>query len=102
MNRKFFNVIGLLCGIIGVIFIFIYGPPQPSFDTGIGLGIEGPEVAKHDAGILALRHEYEVWSRVGLGFILVGFVFQFTAEMLTETEIKRLRQNGEKNNPQNG
>jgi hypothetical protein len=98
MNRKTLNVLGLLCGIIGVIIIFIYGPPQPSFDTGIALGIAGPEVAQHDAQVSALRHRYETCSRIGLGFILVGFILQFVAEMLTEAEIKHLHQEREQEN----
>jgi len=100
MNRKTFNVLGLLCGIIGVIIIFCYGPPQPNFEKGIAIGLEAQQATQHDAQVSALRDKYETWSRTGLSFILIGFVFQFVAEMLTEAEIGQLHQEREQDNSQ--
>ncbi len=80
---------GLALGIIGVIIIFRYGPPQPDLSEGIPLGIEGPAVAAHDANIAALRHTYSVWSHIGLGFILAGFVAQLVAEIRSDEKTYR-------------
>jgi hypothetical protein len=79
ITRKMLNVLGLVFGIIGVIIIFRYRPPQPDFNLGISLGIEGPDVGKHDAQIQAMRRTYQWWSQVGLGSILLGFVLQLIA-----------------------
>jgi drug/metabolite transporter (DMT)-like permease len=82
ITRKMLNVLGLLFGIIGVIIIFRYGPPQPDFSIGISLGIDSPDVAKHDAQIQAMRRTYQCWSQLGLGSILLGFVLQLIAAIL--------------------
>ena len=39
-NSKSLNTIGLALGLIGVIIIFIWGPPQPILEEGIKLGLE--------------------------------------------------------------
>jgi hypothetical protein len=83
-TRKTLNLLGLLFGIAGVVILFCYGPPQPDFSEGISLGIDSPQVAAHDAHIAALRHTYLLWSRIGLGSILFGFVLQLLAEIRGE------------------
>ncbi len=40
MRIKIVNTIGLTLGIVGVVFIFIWGPPQPQLELGISIGLE--------------------------------------------------------------
>ena len=65
---KKLNVIGLLLGIIGVIIIFSYGPPQPNFDPHRYLSDD-----YLNQEILDEKAEYDCLSKVGLGFIALGF-----------------------------
>ena len=73
-KNKTLNIIGLLLGMFGVIIIFCYGPPQPSFfpfdiitDSNI-----------HQE-VLDMRDKYDTLSKIGLGFIFFGFTLQLIA-----------------------
>ena len=70
------NTVGFSLGIVGVVLIFIWGPPQPSLQEGRSLGIQGPEVDRHNARVRSLRSRHNSRSRIGLGLILVGFGLQ--------------------------
>jgi hypothetical protein len=67
--------------------IFIWGPPQPTFEIGLAIGVE-PEntypgtnetVAQHDQDVLEAKAFTTVMSRVGLGAVGMGFVLQIIA-----------------------
>lgn len=86
MSAALLNRIGLACGIIGVVLIFIWGPPQPSLEEGIGIAIEdgtllpdGRTAAQHDQDTRRLRARHTVMSRVGLALVGIGFASQFAA-----------------------
>ena len=77
------NTIGLILGMIGVAMIFKWGPPQPSLEVGVSLGLtgatplpDGRMVAQRDADIRALRSRHLLMSRTGLALIFVGFALQ--------------------------
>jgi preprotein translocase subunit Sss1 len=73
MNKiKWLNTLGLLLGIIGVIIIFFYGPPQPHFKQYLMLENQTPTLEE-------LRKTYNLCSEIGLGFIGLGFIFQLIA-----------------------
>jgi hypothetical protein len=56
------TAVGLILGMIGVIILFFWGPPQPAFQE---------YVSEHeDAG-----HKLSL-SRIGLFLIFIGFAFQ--------------------------
>jgi hypothetical protein len=86
-NGKILNTIGLVFGLVGVIIIFIWGPPQPQLDEGIGLGLEdntpidesGKTVREHNVEVRIKRRQHNLMSRVGLGLIFFGFIFQLWA-----------------------
>jgi len=67
MCQQVLNSIGLVLGIIGVVILFFFGPPQPPLEPGVGLGLEsatvidpsGKTVAQHDAEVLARRQLYD-------------------------------------------
>ena len=92
MNSRLLNTIGLVLGIIGVLFLFVWGPPQPSFERGVSLGIEdatpsgntGRTVADHNREVEAKRKFYTTMSRVGLCLIMVGFALQLWSVWLPE------------------
>lgn len=68
---KALNTIGLVLGMIGVILIFIWGPPQPSFE-GDPLLLEST-----NEKALAVKKEHYKWmSRIGLGLIGISFMLQ--------------------------
>lgn len=68
---KWLNTIGLLLGIIGVVLIFIWGPPQPSFE-GDSILLE----STNESALAAKKTHYKRISRIGLGLIGLGFVLQ--------------------------
>jgi hypothetical protein len=75
------TVFGLILGIIGVLMIFKWGPPQPSFQEPVrgftpGTTIDGKTVKDHADDARRQRSKYNCMSRIGLGLILIGFIFQ--------------------------
>ena len=73
-KNKTLNIIGLLLGMFGVIIIFFYGPPQPSFfpfDIITDSNIQQE--------MLDMRDKYDTLSKIGLGLIFVGFALQLIA-----------------------
>lgn len=90
MNPKIVSSIGLILGIIGVVFIFIWGPPQPKLTPGVSLGLEsgtqinntGKTVADYNREVEKRRKCHTLMSRFGLFLILIGFVFQLWAVWL--------------------
>jgi hypothetical protein len=77
--RRWLNASGLLLGIVGVVFIFVWGPPQPSLER------HDPVYSSsraHEASAEAEEQRYKCMSRLGLGLILAGFVLQFANEFL--------------------
>lgn len=83
MNQQILNSIGLLLGMVGVLIIFRFGPPQPNLESGVGLGLEdgsplsdGRTVAEHNRETEKLRALHSRMSKIGLGLIFIGFAFQ--------------------------
>jgi hypothetical protein len=74
---KLVNATGLALGMIGVVVIFKWGPPQPSFE-GDSMLLESTDTKK----LVAERKTYERLSRVGLALIGFGFAFQLCAVWL--------------------
>jgi hypothetical protein len=71
------NAIGLLLGMIGIVIIFVWGPPQPDFQDYIGLSVGGPDEEKLKAEVRQKKKRHWMMSSIGLTFIFVGFFFQF-------------------------
>ncbi len=89
-KSKKLNTIGLMIGIIGVILLFSWGPPQPKFELGIGIQVEdetvinGITAREHDLIIEKRKERFEKMSRRGLGFIIIGFSIQLVAIWIPE------------------
>jgi hypothetical protein len=73
-DRQRLNRIGLVLGMVGVVVIFIWGPPQPNLDTHGYLRLE-----QEDKGAIAERDHYKLNSAIGLGLIGLGFAAQLVA-----------------------
>jgi hypothetical protein len=71
---------------LGVLLIFIWGPPQPSFDEGVGIELDskttlrdGRRVADLEEENKRLTRRHRFRSRVGLALIFFGFALQLWA-----------------------
>ena len=80
------NSIGLGLGMVGAVLLFRFGPPQPSFEQGIGIGLEdetplpsGKTVAEHNEEVRQLQLRHEHCSKAGLALIFVAFALQLWA-----------------------
>ena len=89
MTGKLLNTIGLVLGMLGVMVIFIFGPPQPSFEAGVSLGLsdknileDGCTVAEHNKEIESLKKHYSKMSKIGLILVFIGFALQLWAVCL--------------------
>jgi len=85
-NLDYRKALGLLLNIAGVILVFFYGFPQPTHEEGIKLGLsegtrmpDGRTVAEQDEDVRKTRAKYLCMSRLALGLIILGFVFQLWA-----------------------
>jgi len=72
MPNQILNTIGLLLNIGGVALLFRFGPPQPTFEEGVGLGLE-------DGNRLKDGRQHETWSQFALILIIFGFAVQLSA-----------------------
>jgi hypothetical protein len=86
LTAQWLNTIGLALGMVCVVILFIWGPPQPDFDEGVAIGLEldtvlkdGKTVVEKDADVRRLKRWHTVMSRIGLGLIGVGFFAQLIA-----------------------
>lgn len=70
-KARWVTTIGLVLGLVGVVMIFIWGPPQPSFG-GDAILLESTNENK----LAAEKAKYEYLSRIGLSLIGVSFALQ--------------------------
>lgn len=60
MRLKILNTVGLIIGIIGVIFIFIWGHPQPNLNAGFFINLENSTPIDTSAKLLLnIMKKYE-------------------------------------------
>jgi hypothetical protein len=86
MCAKLLNSLGLVLGMIGVVIIFIWGPPLPDFEESVGLGLspgtvlaDGTRISDIIADNSRRKRKHNFLSRFGLALILLGFAAQFAA-----------------------
>ena len=90
LDPKWLSNIGLSLAILGVFFIFKWGPPQPEHTAGVSLGLQdgtpigksGKTVAEYNREVIKRKKFYTVMSRFGLILIMVGFALQLWATWL--------------------
>jgi hypothetical protein len=74
------TVIGLVLDIIGVIMVFKYGLPSRVKEKGSAFG--GTETSDQELKRKAYNRSIEIRAQVGLGLLLLGFVFQLIANFV--------------------
>jgi len=89
MPYQILNTIGLLFNIGGVALLFRFGPPQPTFEEGVNLGLEGGTrlkdgrtVDEYNADMRQVKRQHENLSRLALILIIIGFALQLSATWL--------------------
>jgi len=87
MCHQMITSFGLILDIVGVIFLFIWGPPTPSMEGSVGLALEsgtvladGRKVEDMEKKQLKKKATHSLMSKVGLGLIFLGFVLQLIAQ----------------------
>jgi len=98
MDPRILSTIGLIFGIIGVLIVFVWGPPQPILSPGISLGLEngtpiddtGKTVAEYNRDVAKRRKSYTRMSSFGLILIMIGFALQLWAVWLPAKTIKEI------------
>lgn len=91
---KIFNSVGLSLGIIGVLIIFKYGPPQPSFqgevysaeEDNTPIDSSGKTVAQYREEVKFQKELYDRNSKTGLALIMLGFTLQLVAVWIPENK----------------
>ncbi len=94
MTCEILNTIGLTLGIVGVCCLFVWGPPQPSHETGWSIGLgpqtpideEGRTVEESNREVEQRKRVYARLSKLGLVLLMVGFACQLVATWLPGTE----------------
>jgi hypothetical protein len=78
--------IGLVLNMAGVALVFFFGYPQPSHETGVGLGLEdgtvlanGKTIAEHNTDVEKRKKRFLFMSRLALTLMFAGFLLQFIA-----------------------
>lgn len=88
MDGNTLTGIGLLINIAGVLILFKYGFPQPSFDEASAAGLLLEDNNKLDNGLTVKENrekqikdhkKYKTLAYAALSLILVGFILQFIA-----------------------
>jgi hypothetical protein len=69
------NSCGLLLNVAGGVLLFIWRPPQPTFEEAGFIAPEGVPDEKV-AAVRALKRRHAVFSKLGVGLIVVGFLLQ--------------------------
>lgn len=85
-TSQLLNTTGLVLGMVGVVIIFFYGPPQPNLESGVSIGLEdgnplsdGRTVGQHNEDVEKLRSRHSFCSKAGLVFVFLGFTLQLWA-----------------------
>ena len=94
MTAASLNRVGLILGMTGVALVFRWGPPQPTFEQGVGVAVEdatlladGRAAAEHEVEVRQLKRRHAVLSRIGLGLIGVGFLLQLWGDLVVTLQV---------------
>jgi hypothetical protein len=76
--RRWLNPLGLIFGMIGVVMIFFWGWPQPSFEGDV---LTADTSAQQQAELKTSEEHYRFMSKLGLGLVFLGFGCQLIAAL---------------------
>ncbi len=81
------NSIGLVLDFVGVVILFLWGPPLPDMEGSVGIGLESGTLLREDWTVAdeekkqqKIRKRHSVVSKVALGIVALGFLFQLIAQ----------------------
>lgn len=79
MTVSALDTVGLLLGILGLVVIYEWGPPQPNYEAGRFIQLERNTITQADLELI--KQKVTAWhmSAIGLGLIGLGFLFQLLA-----------------------
>jgi hypothetical protein len=60
MNRRWLNITGLCLGMVGVVVLFIWGPPQPTLEPGVNLTADEETITDPKTGQTAADYNREI------------------------------------------
>lgn len=79
MTSQELNIIGLTSDIIGVLLLFKYGLPADLNKDGANvIEFQGTNIEEQKKW-----KRYNIWSKIGLCFIIVGFTFQIFSNLIS-------------------
>jgi len=65
LTAQWLNTVGLVLGMVGVVILFIWGPPQPDFVEGVGRGLQLNTALKDGRKSPTLRRPRTLYPRTG-------------------------------------
>ncbi len=91
--RRWLNAAGLVLGAAGVVVVWAFALPQPSFDQGTSVGLDdnnllpnGRTVREDNIYKQHLKEQYQFRTELGLSLILGGFLLQLLNEILPKVK----------------
>jgi hypothetical protein len=72
MTKETISTIGLVLDLVGVLLLFKYGLPSDISKDGVTTLSIGTTNNKE----IKKWKKYNLWSKIGLGFIFIGFILQ--------------------------
>ena len=89
MIAKCLTITGLLLDIIGVVIVWRFALPQPTFEKGTGIAVEdntpvgpnGETAAEKDRRTESSRQIYRRIAFIGLILIVLGFLLQLLGQI---------------------
>jgi hypothetical protein len=79
MTAAVLNSIGLLLGILGLMVIYEWGPPQPRYEGGRFTALQHGTITQEELELLKQKAAAWLLSAIGLGLIGLGFACQLLA-----------------------
>ena len=79
MNQYYINLLGLVFDIIRAIMLFVYGVPTEISKTGAVYRI----LEQEDEDEKRLWIKYNFRSKLGLGLLIAGFIFQVCSTIIS-------------------
>jgi hypothetical protein len=82
LSGRYVGAIGSGIAFCGGLVLFKWGPPQPSFQTYIGLAlIQSRDIQPQQE---KLRRRYQMMSQIGMALVTMGFLIQTVAVVVPD------------------
>ena len=78
-DSSLINSVGLVLDIIGAVLLWRYGLPESISRDGLEIVI----TSKVNENEKAKAKKYDCWSKIGLSFLIAGFVLQLVSNFIS-------------------